>query len=149
MNPPFHIPFAVKIGEHEQVLSLKQPEESVTFKVKEKPVPSLLRGFSAPVILDYPYTDAELLHLMAHDDDAFNAHADGDAPIDDKATAQEVNGLLSTLPDRQRQMIEMVHLREMSLSDAASKSRLSVGAVKSLLHRAFTRLRQNGADDHG
>jgi aminopeptidase N len=72
MNPPFHIPFAVKIGEHEQVLSLRQPEESFTFKVAGKPVPSLLRGFSAPVILDYPYTDVELLHLMAHDDDAFN-----------------------------------------------------------------------------
>jgi aminopeptidase N len=32
----------------------------------------LLRGFSAPVILNYPYTEAELLHLMANDDDAFN-----------------------------------------------------------------------------
>jgi aminopeptidase N len=72
MNPPFHIPFAVKIGEHEQVLSLKDAEETFTFKVRAKPVPSLLRGFSAPVILKYPYTEAELLHLMAHDDDAFN-----------------------------------------------------------------------------
>jgi aminopeptidase N len=40
--------------------------------LKEKPVPSLLRGFSAPVILKYPYTEAELLHLMANDDDSFN-----------------------------------------------------------------------------
>jgi len=72
MNPPFHIPFAMKIGEHEQVLSLKTPEETFTFNVKQKPVPSLLRGFSAPVILEYPYTEADLLHLMAHDDDAFN-----------------------------------------------------------------------------
>jgi len=31
-----------------------------------------LRGFSAPVILNYPYTEDELLHLMAKDDDAFN-----------------------------------------------------------------------------
>ena len=35
-------------------------------------MPSLLRGFSAPVILKYPYTEAELLHLMANDDDPFN-----------------------------------------------------------------------------
>jgi aminopeptidase N len=62
----------VKVGEHEQVLSLKKAEETFSFKVREKPVPSLLRGFSAPVILKYPYTEAELLHLMAHDDDAFN-----------------------------------------------------------------------------
>jgi aminopeptidase N len=72
MNPPFHIPFAVKIGEHEQVLSLKKAEETFSFPVKQKPVPSLLRGFSAPVILNYPYTEDELLHLMARDDDAFN-----------------------------------------------------------------------------
>jgi aminopeptidase N len=72
MNPPFHIPFAVKIGEHERVLALTKPEESFEFPVAEKPVPSLLRGFSAPVILNYPYTEDELLHLMARDDDPFN-----------------------------------------------------------------------------
>ena len=36
------------------------------------PVPSLLRGFSAPVILEYDYSDAALTHLLAHDSDAFN-----------------------------------------------------------------------------
>jgi aminopeptidase N len=73
MNPPFHIPFAVKIGRHEAVLSLKSAEETFTFAgFKERPVPSLLRNFSAPVILNYPYTEADLIHLMAHDDDAFN-----------------------------------------------------------------------------
>jgi len=72
MNPPFHIPFAVKIGDREEILSLKKAEETFSFKSKTRPVPSLLRGFSAPVILNYPYTEDELLHLMAKDDDAFN-----------------------------------------------------------------------------
>ena len=72
MNPPFHIPFAVKIGEHESVLSVRKPEERFEFRVKERPVPSLLRGFSAPVTLVYPYTEADLLHLLARDDDPFN-----------------------------------------------------------------------------
>ena len=73
MHPPFHIPFAVKIGDHEQVLSLTKPEEKFVFdNLASRPVPSLLRRFSAPVILEYPYTEEELLHLMAHDDDAFN-----------------------------------------------------------------------------
>jgi aminopeptidase N len=73
MNPPFHIPFAVKVGAHEKMLSVKRPQEQYTFSgLKERPVPSLLRGFSAPVILKYPYTEDELLHLMANDDDAFN-----------------------------------------------------------------------------
>jgi aminopeptidase N len=72
MDPPFHIPLAVKIGEGEQVLSVRQAEEKFTFPVRGKPVPSLLRRFSAPVILHYPYAEEELLRLMARDDDPFN-----------------------------------------------------------------------------
>ena len=37
-----------------------------------RPVPSLLRGFSAPVKLSYGYRDEELMFLMAHDSDGFN-----------------------------------------------------------------------------
>ena len=36
------------------------------------PVPSLLREFSAPVVLDFDYSDAQLSFLLAHDGDAFN-----------------------------------------------------------------------------
>ncbi|MGH8721462.1 MAG: DUF3458 domain-containing protein, partial [Burkholderiales bacterium] len=72
LNPPFHIPRAVKVGPHERVLPVKRAEETFSFEVAQKPVPSLLRGFSAPVILNYPYSEADLVHLMAHDDDAFN-----------------------------------------------------------------------------
>jgi aminopeptidase N len=72
MNPPFHIPFTVKIGDREEVLSVNQAEQTFEFKCKSKPVPSLLRGFSAPVILNYPYTEDDLVHLLANDDDPFN-----------------------------------------------------------------------------
>jgi aminopeptidase N len=73
MNPPFHIPLAVKVGDEEQLLHVRQAEERFSFPgLKSRPVPSLLRRFSAPVVLNYPYTEAELLHLLAHDDDAFN-----------------------------------------------------------------------------
>jgi aminopeptidase N len=71
MSPPFHIPFAVKVGDREEVLSLKNTEEKFEFKTTSR-VPSLLRRFSAPVILKYPYTEDELLQLMAKDDDPFN-----------------------------------------------------------------------------
>ena len=40
--------------------------------VDAEPVPSLLRGFSAPVLLDDGLTDAQLLVLLAHDSDPFN-----------------------------------------------------------------------------
>jgi aminopeptidase N len=88
---PFHIPFALGLvgpdgrdlplrleGETEaagttRVLSLTAPEQRFAFvDVAARPVPSLLRNFSAPVYVEYDYDDASLTHLMAHDSDAFN-----------------------------------------------------------------------------
>ena len=40
--------------------------------IDSEPVPSILRGFSAPVILDFDYSEAQLLTLLAHDSDPFN-----------------------------------------------------------------------------
>jgi aminopeptidase N len=90
-KPPFHIPMAVGLVDPEgndvplklegdtqtvgttRVLSLKHAEEEFVFlDVKRQPVPSLLRGFSAPVNVLFEYSDADLAHLMAHDSDAFN-----------------------------------------------------------------------------
>jgi aminopeptidase N len=57
---------------HTAVLALTQAKQSFVFTdVPENPVPSLLRGFSAPVQVKYDYPDAELAHLMAYDSDAF------------------------------------------------------------------------------
>lgn len=56
-----------------RVLAVTQSEQTFQFvNITEKPVPSLLRGFSAPVKLNYAYTDQELLFLLAHDSDDFN-----------------------------------------------------------------------------
>lgn len=55
------------------VLDVTQQEQSFIFKnVPSRPVPSLLRHFSAPVELDYNYSDRELRLLLAHDSDHFN-----------------------------------------------------------------------------
>lgn len=52
---------------------LTQASESFTFvNLDSAPVPSLLRGFSAPVVLSCDYTDAQLLTLLAADPDPFN-----------------------------------------------------------------------------
>jgi aminopeptidase N len=88
---PLHIPFAVGLvapdgkdmplalaGESApagttRVLSVTSAEEEFVFaNVAAKPVPSLARGFSAPVIVKFDYADADLTHLMAHDSDPFN-----------------------------------------------------------------------------
>ncbi|MFN7154810.1 MAG: aminopeptidase N [Acidovorax sp.] len=56
-----------------RVVVLTEASQTLTFTdLDAEPVPSLLRGFSAPVVLDIEYTDAQLLTLLAHDTDAFN-----------------------------------------------------------------------------
>ncbi|MEJ2767776.1 aminopeptidase N [Mycetohabitans sp. B46] len=56
-----------------RVLELTGTKQSFTFvDVAEKPLPSLLRNFSAPVIVEYDYTSDELAFLLAHDSDPFN-----------------------------------------------------------------------------
>ena len=56
-----------------RTIVLTGASEQITFiDLDEEPVPSILRGFSAPVILDHAYTDAQLLTLLANDTDPFN-----------------------------------------------------------------------------
>ena len=53
--------------------SLREQETVFRFiNVPERPVPSLGRDFSAPVIINYPYSDDGLRHLLSHDSDPFN-----------------------------------------------------------------------------
>ncbi len=57
----------------ERVLVLAEPTQRWRFvDVDAEPVPSLLRGLSAPVHLDDGLADADLLVLLGHDSDAFN-----------------------------------------------------------------------------
>ena len=60
-------------GETTSVLEISDIEQTIIFEqVPEPPVPSFLRGFSAPVKLDFPYSRDDLVHLMSHDSDGFN-----------------------------------------------------------------------------
>ncbi|SIR04694.1 aminopeptidase N [Pseudacidovorax sp. RU35E] len=54
-------------------LVLHEAEQRFTFTgLDEAPVPSILRGFSAPVVLQFDYTREQLLALLAHDSDPFS-----------------------------------------------------------------------------
>lgn len=87
---PFHIPvtlgllndkgkpFVLKQASHpetsctERMLELTEETQTWIFEnLDTKPTPSLLRNFSAPVNLVFPYTDLELALLAAHDPNAF------------------------------------------------------------------------------
>jgi len=89
---PLHIPFFIGLlsadgsemplkldGENDSssqtnmVLELGKSYEEFRFvDVAEPPVPSLLRGFTAPVKVEFNYLEEDLLFLMAHDSDGFN-----------------------------------------------------------------------------
>ncbi len=77
---PMHIPVAVGLvgpnGDDmigTEVLHLKEPVQSFTFKnIGARPVPSILRNFSAPVKLTTDLSDDDLRFLMVHDSDGFN-----------------------------------------------------------------------------
>src|SRR5665647_547666 len=90
VKEPFHLPLAMGLlgrdgreiplrlaAEAEaagssRILELRQGTESFTFiDVATRPVPSLLRNFSAPVKLVYPYRDEDLALLLTHDSDPF------------------------------------------------------------------------------
>ncbi len=59
----------------EKVLQLTDRQQSFVFEnVTEKPVPSLLRDFSAPVKLEYNYSNEDLIFLLGNDDNAFNRY---------------------------------------------------------------------------
>jgi aminopeptidase N len=60
-------------AETEKVVVMDKASQRLVFRnVPSPPVPSLLRGFSAPVVLECDYTPAELALLLTHDADGFN-----------------------------------------------------------------------------
>lgn len=89
-KPPFHIPFVIGLLDSEGrdiplhyrdsdsdggslLLELREREAVFVFDdINDRPVPSLLRGFSAPVRIEYDWNEEQLLHLMAHDSNGFN-----------------------------------------------------------------------------
>ncbi|MFO1415117.1 MAG: aminopeptidase N [Burkholderiales bacterium] len=88
---PFHVPFAVGLIDrdgrdiplrlaHEaapvgttRVLDVREARQAFTFAgIAARPVPSLLRGFSAPAIVEHEYSEDDLAFLAAHDSDPVN-----------------------------------------------------------------------------
>ncbi len=60
-------------GETESVFLMDSSERAVVFsEIPSKPIPSLLRSFSAPVTVEFDYTRADLVRLIQYDTDSFN-----------------------------------------------------------------------------
>ena len=123
-DEPLHIPFAVGLLNSEgqdilpegtQVIDIKEGTQSVTFEnITESPVPSLLRGFSAPVELDFDYTAEQLAFLMANDSDEFNRWEAGQ-----KLMAKEILAMVDDLQNgiRPQSSDVLLHALEATLTN--------------------------------
>jgi len=76
---PLHIPIRLGLvgpnGDDmlDELIELREEEQVFNFEnIASKPVPSILRGFSAPIKLSTDLTDDELRFLMVNDNDGFN-----------------------------------------------------------------------------
>ncbi|MPZ44553.1 MAG: aminopeptidase N [Betaproteobacteria bacterium] len=70
---PLHLEGEPDGGDTTRVLSLTEARSSYTFvDIPSRPVPSIARGFSAPVNVRHAYSADDLAHLMAYDSDPFN-----------------------------------------------------------------------------
>lgn len=91
VKEPFHIPMRMGLlnrkgkamalnlkgdaeqGSLERVINITQKSEDFVFTgIEEEPVPSLFRGFSAPIKLSFDYSRDDLIYLMTYDSDGFN-----------------------------------------------------------------------------
>ncbi|SHE52500.1 aminopeptidase N [Ruegeria intermedia] len=93
-----------------EVLELTEARQSFTFEgLAARPVASILRGFSAPVILEHDRPNAERAFLLAHDTDPFNRWEAGRTLAQDTLLrmitqdaapdAEYLDGLLAVLRD--------------------------------------------------
>ncbi len=189
VKPPLHIPLAIGLvgpdgvdlalrlegeapasgdtvalgtRERTRVLSVTEAEQTFVFHdVPERPVPSLLREFSAPVILEHAQSVADLAHLMAHDANAFARWEAGqrlaavailgrvDAP-DSAQTALACEGLIAAIGRLLAGALEDPAFAAEAITLPAEASLAEQMAVvePETLHRARRTLRQAVAGAH-
>ena len=106
----------------ETVLVLHEAEQEWELTgVVDEPILSMLHGFSAPIYLDYPYTEAELQVLMLHEKDAFARWEAGQilyrrlmkqavSALRDGAALPDISALTSALQQLMQQDIDAAFL---------------------------------------
>lgn len=130
---PMHIPVSLALFDHEgrkvvadTLIELTDTSQTILFEnMPSKPVPSLLRNFSAPVKLNYNYTTDELYTLLHHDDDAFNRWDAGQ-----KLAYAIIDELIASYNTQQRYHLDerypqaLLHLLKQSQADPALVARI-------------------------
>ncbi|MCE1160810.1 MAG: aminopeptidase N [Burkholderiales bacterium] len=133
VKPPLHIPFNLGLidsvthtslplnpaGAQTLTLNLTETTQSFVFEhIPHAPIPSLNRNFGAPIQVQFDYSEAELLTLLACDTDAFNRW-DAGQQLFTRAILRVMNGQTqATVLDEA--LLERLNrlLNDMSLSPA-------------------------------
>jgi aminopeptidase N len=146
----------------ERVLELTDAKQSFEFHgIPERPVPSLLRHFSAPVRVNYPWTREQLTFLMSNDVDGFNRWdagqklaiavirsliGQGDSTQVDPGLIAAYRGLLADDTLDQALVSKMLQLpSEAYLIELSDKPEVQAihGAREQVLHSLATELRDD------
>ena len=125
-------------------------ERTTNFKFKgvtSRPVPSLLRGFSAPVTITMPLSDQDLAFLMHHDSDLFNRWQASNAYttrsiiglLDSKRPKSVVGAKSAKLADALRYA-----LRDSELDDAYKAELLKLPSVADIAREKASRVDHEG-----
>lgn len=78
-----------------------------------------------------------------HDEAAYETFADPAANMREGSDAREsLARMMEALTPKQKEAVELVKLREMSLAEASAESGQSIGSLKINIHRAIRRLRR-------
>jgi aminopeptidase N len=175
---PFHLPLAMALMDHSgqfmplhlegeaitrgstAVLDIKHSQQTFVFnRIGCRPIPSLLRGFSAPVKLEYDYHADDLLLLASHETDGFNRWEAAQ-----RLQTMVLEGVMQAMSDGKSSSLDIRLLKffrtllQASQLDPAmvarlvrlpSEAYLSASAVQvdvELIHRAREQLRQQLAE---
>jgi len=146
-------------GQTTSVMELTDKEQTFTFEnIGSQPVPSLLRGFSAPVKLDMERSEDDLRFLMVHDSDGVNqwdagqvlmgkafdrglaAIADKKPMPDETSLVDALRGMIGNLRDKKRALLAlMLTLPEDAIIAAAHQptNPSAIQAVRDALESAI------------
>ena len=83
-----------------------------------------------------------------HDEAAYETFADPQANQSEaKEAAESLARMMTDLTPRQKEALELVKLKEMSLAEASARSGQSIASLKVNVHRGLQRLRRSGTGD--
>jgi len=147
---------------HTMLLEITEVNQSFSFaNIRTKPIPSLLRDFSAPVELSYSQDKSQLAFLLAHDSDPFNRREAGQ-----KLAQQQLLALVNAYQNQQSLEIDPEYLQAfgkllqdhtldgayLALALQLPKPRLVAQAMQTIdveaLHHAYKYLNQQLASHY-